>query len=182
VSPAYYGKAADSARCWEADPHRDSLEFYLIDEAMKKGMPILGICRGEQILNVAMGGSLYIDLPSDLGTSVTHQMDDYEKCFHPVSIEKNTLLHLVSGLDSGIVNSNHHQGIKDLAGNLKAAAHTSDGLVEAIEWKEPADKSFLIAVQWHPERMKSDNPLSGNIGRSFLEEAEIYNHEKQELK
>jgi putative glutamine amidotransferase len=180
LNPAYYGKAADSALCTEPDPHRDSLEFFLIDQAMKRDMPILGICRGEQVLNVALGGNLYIDLPTDLGTAVVHQMDDYEKCFHPVKIETNSLLHLITGLDSGIVNSNHHQGIKVLAPGLRASAHTADGLVEAIEWKDPGNKSYLIAVQWHPERMNLSNPLSGKIGHSFLEEVEIYHNEEQE--
>ena len=174
VNPALYGKAYDTVRCWPIDHHLDSLELMLIDSAVAWGMPILGICRGHQVINVALGGSLIVDIPSDFGTSVSHQCDDYLSCFHAVSIDTGSLLFKISGSDSGDVNSNHHQATDQMASPLKAVAFTTDGLVESEEWKEPNGKNFLLGVQWHPERMELGNPLSGPIAVRFLDECRRY--------
>lgn len=174
IYPGEYGKAFDTIRCWPIDFKRDSVEFGLIKKALEMQLPILGICRGEQILNVSQGGSLYVDLPEDLGDGVTHQCEDKTKCFHDVSIKEGSLLHSIAGQLSGSVNSNHHQGIHVLAEGFRAVAHTNDGLTEAIEWADPKSKGFLLAVQWHPERMDLQNPLSGKIGEKFIVECKVY--------
>ncbi len=175
VYPGRYGRAFDTVRCWPIDHKRDSLEIALINKALKLGMPILGICRGEQILNVALGGSLYVDLPEDLGTMVSHQCKDKKNCSHPVRIKKESLLGVIAGATEGEVNSNHHQGVNRLAGDLDAVAYTRDGLIEAVEWKNREhDLKFVLGVQWHPERMDFENPLSGPIARRFLEESHNY--------
>ncbi len=174
VFPGRYEKTSDTARCGTIDFRRDTLEIALIQEALKRKIPILGICRGEQILNVALGGSLIIDIPSDFDTSVAHQCDDWQYCFHDIRISKASLLEKICKTNSGYVNTNHHQAVDILADDLKVSAKSADGLIEAVEWKNPEGKSFLIGVQWHPERMDTTNVLSWNIGKRFILEAEKY--------
>ncbi|MBW6460673.1 MAG: gamma-glutamyl-gamma-aminobutyrate hydrolase family protein [Bacteroidales bacterium] len=172
VHPGFYGKAYDTVRCWPIDDHRDRLEMALIDSALAWGLPVLGICRGHQMLNVALGGSLIVDIPSDFDTLVRHQCGDYLSCTHPVHIDTTSLLFQISGIRYGSVNSNHHQAADRVAMPLQAVAFTDDGLIEALEWKNREGKPFLLGVQWHPERMEITNPLSGEIGRRFLEEVD----------
>jgi len=181
IAPAIYRKGADTARCWEPDPRRDSLEMALFQMAREEDKPILGICRGEQMINVALGGSLIIDIPTDFDTAVRHQCDDYLTCYHPVTVESNSLLHEISGVYRGEVTSNHHQGVDRLANELKGVSFAPDGLIEAVEWAYPEGKPFLLAVQWHPERMEAGNPLSGPIADRFLEEARRYKAQKKEM-
>ena len=179
VYPGRYGEAADANRCGTIDYYRDSLEIGLIKKAIEMKMPLVGICRGEQIINVSLGGSLYIDIPQDFDTIIKHRQKDWENCFHQVHINKKSLLSKVCGSSKGIVNSNHHQAVKMIAPDLKATAFSSDGSIEAIEWKDPSDKSFLLAVQWHPERLDSVNAtLSLPIIRAFIMQARLYQSEK----
>lgn len=174
IEPGFYGKAGDRARCWPPDLKRDSLEFALFKAARKAKKPILGICRGEQLINVALGGSLIIDIPTDFDTVVKHECEDYLTCYHTVTVESHSMLHEISGVYAGEVTSNHHQGIDILASELNAVSYAPDGLVEAVEWAYPEGNPFLLAVQWHPERMDRGNPLSGPIAERFLEEARKY--------
>ncbi len=95
LHPVYFGKQADSSRC-DIDLVRDTLELALIKEAMSMNLPILGICRGEQILNVALGGSLIIDIPSDYQNAITHQTPNPDSCFHPVKVVEGTFLHTLT--------------------------------------------------------------------------------------
>ncbi len=173
VVPSRYGKTCDSGVC-ETNAARDSLEFALIDKAMKMKMPILGICRGQQILNVAMGGTLLVDIPTDHPSEVMHRCEDYTKCFHTVKIEKETLLIEVSKTDTGRVTTNHHQAIEKTGDGIRVSAYAPDGLPEAIEWIDPKDKGYFMAVQWHPERMDRKNPLSDPLAKAFLQAAIIY--------
>jgi len=173
VHPERYGMAFDSARC-EIDLKRDTLEFELIKLAHELKLPLLAICRGEQILNVAMGGSLIVDIPMDYDTIITHRCEDSQNCFHDVMLVENTLLSKLCGISIGEVNSNHHQGVSQLAYVFIASAYSQDGLIEAYEWKDKENNSFLIAVQWHPERMDWNSSLSYPIGRKFLDEVEKY--------
>jgi putative glutamine amidotransferase len=174
VYPGRFGKESDTARCWEPDFKRDTMEVNLIREAINREMPIMGICRGLQILNVYHGGTLYIDLPTDLDTIVKHQLPDTIIALHNVSIQPGSLLHTISNVTTGTVNSNHHQGIETLAYSLNGIAHSEDGLIESIELKNSGDYPFLLGVQWHPERMDYSNPLSGNIAIRFVEETKKY--------
>jgi putative glutamine amidotransferase len=170
VVPSYYGKTADTARC-ETNPGRDSLEFALIRRAMELGMPILGICRGQQILNVAMGGTLIIDIPTDHPSTTMHQLKEYTKCFHHVTLNKSSNLRAIFQADTGWVTSNHHQAVEKIAPGFRAVAWSRDGIIEAIEYANPASKPFLQAVQWHPERMAADNALSDPLMKAFLKSA-----------
>ena len=176
--PGIYGKEGDTARCGEIDFFRDTLEINLILYALERKLPIFGVCRGTQILNVVFGGELYIDLPQDFDTWVLHQCDDYLSCFHMVYVEPGSLLHSICKCDSAMVTTNHHQAISMLAPDLKANAFSSDGLMEGIELVNPDGESFLLAVQWHPERMEAENPLSGPLVRAFLEQCRKHSRVK----
>ena len=179
VHPEYYGSISDTARCGAIDHYRDSLEFALIDFALNNKMPIFGVCRGHQILNVALGGTLIIDIPDDFDTSVIHRQKDWKNCYHEVDVVVNSDLYYVSSVTSGIVNSNHHQGIDITGLGLMISSYSKDSLPESIEWANSEDKGFLMAVQWHPERMDIDHPLSRNLAVEFLKEAANYNKNRE---
>ena len=172
--PGWYGKEYDTARCTEMNRHRDSLDIALISKALDVKMPVFAVCRGHQILNVFLNGTLIIDIPKDVGTKVIHQCDDYLHCFHSVMVPKKSLLSKISHCDSAMVTSNHHQAIERLSPLLIANACSNENLIEGIEWQHPAGKSFLLGVQWHPERMEKKNPLSGPLADEFIRQAELY--------
>jgi putative glutamine amidotransferase len=178
VDPMNYGKAADSSRC-EIDLKRDSLEFEAIKVAYEMKLPMLAICRGEQILNVAFGGSLIVDIPSDFDTTIVHRCADPADCYHDVYVIPNSLLSQITKVSQAEVNTNHHQAVDNLASVFIASAFSKDGLIEAYEWRERESKPFLIAVQWHPERL-NNSKLSDPIGRRYISEVnKFYNLGKQ---
>ncbi|PYO92923.1 MAG: hypothetical protein DMD62_11775 [Gemmatimonadetes bacterium] len=146
VAPARYG-ATPHPRLGDVDPVRDAAELALIAAARARRLPVLAICRGIQILNVALGGTLYQDLDSERPGSVVHT-DETSR--HAVRVEPGSLLERTLGARSASVNSRHHQAIRDLAPALKAVAWAEDGVIEAAE---PADAAapWTVAVQWHPE-------------------------------
>ncbi len=170
INPNVYEDTLNACRSIDIDDYQDSLELRLIDSALAWKMPILGICRGHQMLNVALGGSLIKDIPTEYDTTVSHRCSNYQSCFHEISLEDGSMLNDIAGLLTGTVNSNHHQGIKQLAPALRISSRTQDDLPESIEWIDPAGKPFLLGVQWHPERLGNENPLSGKVGERFLEE------------
>lgn len=174
VYPGHYGQESDTNRCGTISHFRDTLEIKSIQYALEEGMPILGVCRGEQLMNVVFGGTLYIDLPTDLDTLIQHRCGDPWDCNHWVTLDTASLLYDLSGCDSALVNTNHHQGVRILASNLHAGAFAADGLTEAIELKDSQSGSFLLGVQWHPERMEFDHPLSGPLLVHFLHECREY--------
>jgi putative glutamine amidotransferase len=173
VYPGFYGKENDTSRC-ELDRHRDSVEFVLIKKALKMKLPILAVCRGEQILNVVMGGSLIVDIPQDFDTIVKHRSDDDSPCFHEIQIIPGTLLYELGKVLFDTVNTYHHQAVDKLPGTFKITARSSDGIIEAYEWKRPRNKSFLLAVQFHPEKLSKENPLALPIAIRFITEAKKY--------
>ncbi|HUC42056.1 MAG TPA: gamma-glutamyl-gamma-aminobutyrate hydrolase family protein [Gemmatimonadales bacterium] len=146
VAPDRYG-ATPHPRLGDVDPGRDAAELALIAAARARRVPILAICRGIQILNVALGGTLYQDLDSERPGPVPHSD---ETARHAVRVEAGSLLERTLGTRSASVNSRHHQAIRDLAPGLKAVAWADDGVIEAAE---PADTTapWTVAVQWHPE-------------------------------
>ena len=183
VQPEYYGKAGEKHLCTEMDPRRDTLEIALIRKAIGMKMPVLGICRGEQILNVALGGSLIVDIPAHFEQipriyHITHQCEDYLRCFHQVHVFPNTLLHSVVGCDTGFVNTNHHQAVDRLAPGLICNTRSIDGLTEGIEWELYEEKPFLIGVQWHPERMDTSNAMSGKLLKEFITRSKEFKEKK----
>ncbi len=163
-------KGADHPKIGKADPLRDQCEITLAKLAVSRGKPILGICRGIQLLNVALGGDLYTHVEDQHPAKVKH---DYypepprDLISHPVAIEKNSKLFEIIGETEIPVNSLHHQGVKTLAAQLVATAHAPDGLIEAVEIP---DHPFAIAVQWHPEWIPQQ-PASQALFKAFLEAA-----------
>lgn len=151
IDPARYGASAvhPTVRV-EAD--RDHIELGLIREALAADLPILGICRGIQSFNVALGGSLWQDLPSERPSPVVHRDPDEDrdrrKFLHPVEVVRGSLLARTVGPSSLWVNSIHHQAIRDLGSGLRSVATAPDGIIEAVETSEG---TFALAVQWHPE-------------------------------
>lgn len=169
VQPKLYGKPEELGRC-SIEPERDTLDLALINKANELKIPILGICRGMQIINVAFGGTLVVDIPEDIGPKVKHKCSSDEKCEHRISIIKGSILYNIIEDTVGTVNSYHHQAIAKPADCFNIVALADDGVPEAIEWKNPDDKAFFIAVQWHPERMKFLDKFSGALAKRFINE------------
>jgi len=178
IYPGFYGNASSENRCLNIDKYRDELELELINKAISLEMPIIAICRGQQILNVALGGSLIIDIEEDFNNNVKHKFEGTQKdhCFHNVSIQNNSLLNTIYNKDNAYVNSYHHQAVGKLASKLRCTAYTEDKIIEAVEWNEPDNKSFLLGVQWHPERMKFSDKGSIAIAQAFLEASKSYDN------
>ncbi len=167
VHPRRYGRSVDIAYCRDIDERRDILEKELIEIALHEKIPLLGICRGQQMLNVAMRGTLYPDLESLYKGALPHS-DKGGDIYHEVAIQKDSKLFKISGIHSGQVNSAHHQAINRIASGFIPVARSNDQVIEAIEASDSIGHPFLIAVQWHPERMEIDHPLSGKLGNAFF--------------
>ena len=163
VSPALYGEAPTFAG--EICEMRDAMEAQLLKKAMVLDKPMLGICRGIQFLNVALGGSLYQDIPRQHPSSVEHhQSPPYDQPSHEVALVQGSPLQSLLGQEKLLVNSYHHQAIKGLADDLEVMARSEDGLVEAV--RKP-DQRFLWAVQWHPEFSFRTEKASRRIFTAF---------------
>jgi len=167
VHPSYYNnQKTDYPGAEGFDEARDRFEKEAFYFAQKKKMPVLGICRGMQFINSLMGGTLVQDLGE---LNKTHKGGPDK--IHEVKIEKGSLLQNISNLNIGNVNSSHHQAISKLGIGLRINCKADDGTIEGVESSQSI-KPFLLAVQWHPERMEDQNsPLSKNIRDSFLEAA-----------
>lgn len=154
---------------------RDAFEMSLLKMALKKGMPILGICRGLQLINVSLGGTLIQDI--ELSGKPNHRNREGIDHIHEITIEPHSTLAAITGCNKGMVNSSHHQSVLAPAPELKVSSFANDGIIESLEWNDPGlHLSKMICVQWHPERMdeKNSNPLSEQIQQWFLSEAEKY--------
>lgn len=158
MSPKSYGETPMNP-LWAGDEIRDAYEIELFHEFVSQGKPVFGICRGHQLINVALGGSLYQDVATQIGPGSGHHRDDarYDNAFHEMRILPGTWLsRLYPGLDSTRVNTIHHQAIKRLAEGLVVEAMSEpDGIVEAVRWE---GHSFVVGVQWHPEFMDPKDP------------------------
>ena len=166
VSPELYHETP-LANLISACKPRDIMEFKLLHIALAADKPILGICRGIQLINAALGGSLFQDLPLQRPSSVDHhQTPPYNIPVHDINIKKNTPLHDLLQRDILAVNSYHHQAIKILAPDLDVMAFSSDGLIEAVYM--PSHK-FVWAVQWHPEFSYLTDSCSRAIFSKFTE-------------
>lgn len=173
VHPDFYGQASDSSRC-AFFAERDTFEFKAIEIAKKLNLPVLGICRGEQILNVAYGGSLVVDIPSDWDTSVIHRHDSLSYIGHIVYIVSGTELHKTVAVDSAVATSNHHQAVNRIAPGFIPSAYSSDSLIEGIERVVPDSNIYIVGVQWHPEKTDYASPLSLPIATGFLKKVKKY--------
>jgi putative glutamine amidotransferase len=153
VDPAFYGEDRHET-VDDAEPGRDEFELDLARRAMEQDFPLLAICRGAQVLNVAAGGTLVQDIPSAVTSDLTHSLTEPKDCVaHDIRIVSESRLHaaLGSAVNSSCacrVNSRHHQSVGKLGNQLVASATASDGVIEAIEVPEA---TFCVGVQWHPE-------------------------------
>ena len=174
INPLEYNDTINIKVCGPIDYSRDTLERKLFNYALKNKIPLVGICRGMQMMNVASGGTLYGDLPTEIGSEVIHRNNG--EVMHDVVIEfKNTYYNkLIFPLDKDTfrVNSWHHQGLKDIAENIHVIARSYDGIPEAAIMDTSAHP-FMIAVQFHPERLGSDNEIYKQMRTSFFNA--IYN-------
>jgi putative glutamine amidotransferase len=148
---------------------RDAIELKLVNTAASDGKPFLGICRGCQVVNVALGGTLYTHIPDQFSHALDHDYPGNKRTVlvHQVKIDEGTRMAEIYGEPIIKVNSLHHQGLKEIAPSLRVAGHSPDGLVEAIELP---DHPFGLAVQWHPEWLTDQEPTR-NLFRKFIEAA-----------
>ncbi|MCS6966673.1 MAG: gamma-glutamyl-gamma-aminobutyrate hydrolase family protein [Candidatus Kapabacteria bacterium] len=176
IAPRRYGHPEYEPLCTEPpDEARDELEMHLVEHAIERlQMPVLAICRGAQLLNVAFGGTLLADIPTQKPTEIIHWKTGESDSYHPITIFPATLLWKYTRTESAEVASAHHQAVAEIAPVFTVTAIAPDGVVEAFEWANPQGRSFLLAVQWHPERMPWANPLSSSLAERFVVEAESY--------
>lgn len=166
VSPEYYGETRQPY-CGKTEVRRDKLEFELCRRALERKMPILAICRGIQVLNCVMGGTLYQDIATQFGTSVRHPCSETPKDrVHTVTLQAGTRLRALVGEEQVSVNSRHHQAVKTLGRGLVASAIAQDGLIEAIELP---GETFVVGVQWHPESLAETDADSQRLISAFVE-------------
>lgn len=166
VDPQFYGQ----------DPHpnlghtlreRDLVEFTVVEYAIKHNIPILAICRGAQLLNVALGGTLIQDIPSQVKEPIQHtQTVERRRDTHWVKVSEDSKLIHIFGKDQIRVNSLHHQAIDIVAKDLRVVALSSDGIIEAVEYI--GSSTFTIGVQWHPESMARTNSSMNNLFKEFI--------------
>lgn len=155
VDPARYGESPLPG-LGLVNPERDEMEFAALRLALERRLPILAICRGCQLLNVAFGGTLYQDLPTQRPGGVRHrQREAWEKRTHVADVVRGSLLSKIVESDRLLINSFHHQGIKDVGEGLEVVAVAEDGTVEALE---APSYPWVLGVQWHPERHEAVAP------------------------
>lgn len=175
MDPATYGEAPHE-KLGNVDPARDRVELRLARWAMADRKPLLGLCRGLQVINVAAGGSLYQDIEAQLPGAIRH---DYFPTYgftrdhlaHEVTVSFSSRLRTLVDAERVPVNSMHHQGVKRLGSGLVPCAHAADGLVEAVE---SPNGQFLVGVQWHPEVFDAEDPHTRGLFRGFVEAAAAY--------
>jgi putative glutamine amidotransferase len=170
VRPEYFGEPR-LARLIEVDAARDRTELLLTRCAVKERLPILAICRGVQMLNVALAGTLYQDIAEQIPHALRHRLSsDYARNYlaHKVLAEPGTQLADVMGDGPVPVNSFHHQSVREVGSGLRIAARAPDGVVEALEGR---DDHFVLGVQWHPEDLYQDDPRMLQVFRRFVEAA-----------
>ncbi|CAN5149155.1 gamma-glutamyl-gamma-aminobutyrate hydrolase family protein [soil metagenome] len=155
IDPARYGQAPHP-KTGKPNTARDEIEFAALDAALDFGLPVLAICRGMQVLNVALGGTLFQDLPSQLPGGISHDQDaPIGERWHAARVLEGSGLQRVLGASELFINSFHHQGVDRLGRGLRPTVWTEDGLVEGVE----GERGWVKGVQWHPERGEASTRL-----------------------
>jgi putative glutamine amidotransferase len=172
LDPSYYGEKPVS-ELGVTLPERDAFEMALVGLALRRGMPVFGICRGMQVLNVALGGTLYQDLPSQWEQDPLKHRQDTPKWqpTHEVRVSEGSYIAEVMGRESVKVNSYHHQGIRDLAEGLVVTGRSLDGVIEAVEAEDLSER-WLLGVQWHAEAMRGSGPQQESLFEAHVSAAE----------
>lgn len=172
IDPNRYHETRHSL-CGPIDPDRDRTELQLVRWAMAEGKPVLGVCRGCQLINVAAGGTLYQDVSAQFRAAAAHNLlggTGRDSLRHALRVDRDTKLGRILQADQVRVNSRHHQGIKDLGEWLRPAAWAADGLIEGME---RSDGPFLIGVQWHPEDLTATDPAMRRLYAAFVAAAAV---------
>ena len=146
---------------------RDRMELNFTREALQRGIPVFGICRGMQVMNIALGGNLIQDIPDEIKSLLVHDDSDNSRynIAHDVLIRKGTRLHSILGKERVSVNSFHHQAVKDLGKGLIATAWSDDGVIEGLEMPE---EPYFLGVQWHPEEFVNHGKNFHSLFESFV--------------
>ncbi|MFQ5934872.1 MAG: gamma-glutamyl-gamma-aminobutyrate hydrolase family protein [Acidiferrobacterales bacterium] len=168
IDPQHYGGRVGHEQIYMVDRERDTSELALARVVIERNIPVLGICRGAQVLNVALGGTLFEHLPEAIGEAVAHRAPPREPTHHSVTLHpESRLASITQGLEFTCV-SWHHQGLRDLALGLEAVARAPDNTVEAIEMLR---HRWLIGVQWHPELNAAEDPKQQRLFDALVETA-----------
>ena len=167
INPLQYNDTINLSVCGPINYKRDTLERKLFDFAFENKIPLIGVCRGMQMMNVASGGTLYGDLPTEIGTKVIHR-NNGEVNHEIVLCDSSTLIFPID-TDTIMVNSWHHQGLKKIPEYLRVIARSFDGIPEAVVMDKNIHP-FMIAVQFHPERLEKNNPIHLRMRSSFFKE------------
>jgi putative glutamine amidotransferase len=172
LDPSYYGEEP-VPELGITLPERDAFEMTLVRSALRRGMPVFGICRGMQVLNVALGGTLYQDLPTQWEWDVLKHRQDTPKWqpTHEVRVREESYIAEVMGREVVKVNSYHHQGVRVLAEGLVATGRSSDGVIEAVEAEDLSER-WLLGVQWHAEAMRGAGPQQESLFEAHVLAAE----------
>ena len=172
LDPHYYGEEP-MPELGVTLPERDAFEMALVGLALRRGIPVFGICRGMQVLNVALGGTLYQDLPSQWERDLLKHRQDTPKWqpTHEVRVRDGSYIAEVMGRESVKVNSYHHQGVRVLAEGLVVTGRSSDGVVEAVEAVDLSER-WLLGVQWHAEAMRGAGPQQERLFEAHVSAAE----------
>lgn len=160
-----YFNGVDHPAISDVDERRDITELSLLKQSVNDGKPFLAICRGVQVMNVALGGTLHTHIPDQVNTTIQHDNDEFTEIIHPVNIAEDSRSAEIFGETLLHVNSLHHQGLKDIASGLTVVGHAPDGVIEAVEL---SSHPYAIGVQWHPEWL-TDQPVMLRLFKSFVD-------------
>ena len=165
IDPAFYGEEVHEA-CGKFTRYEDEYDMELIKEAVNQKKPVLGICRGMQVINALYGGTLYQDIPTQYSKEIVHtRVVPEEENFHTVTIEEDSYLAEVLGETEAVrVNTSHHQAVKDVAEGFRVTAKAPDGIIEAMENEDAS----ILCVQWHPERLQ-DMEIYQKLMKDFVD-------------
>ena len=173
VAPGSYGEEALKP-AWAGDAHRDAYEQRLIELSLSAGKPIFGLCRGIQMLNVALGGTLYQDIQTQVDGALVHRdWHRYDDLGHDIRVEPSSNVgRIYGGVSELAVNSIHHQALKDVASRFTETAWAPDGIVEAVECID--DTQWILAVQWHPEWLEPSRVENDAVAKGWADGSALF--------